>query len=656
MSQRRVLVLGLILSVSPCFAMDVNHGRSPVAGANQSAPISSNISAEDAKVIAEALTAEMGDSCVAGPGESPRIKVSLANVKSISDSMIAQFTKLVEDEIAEKRGPLKIGPPDIMDQMLQSPASIRGFAAYHGLVTRVERGADQNLRKQKRKNFEARVSAMYAGREDISPDTLLKVAEASRGIADILGKPLDYPTRASGPPTRRSYLGMKYYPETKKYFSSLEEVAPALPAMNEFLTAEAEGLKRDTAMVNALADGLALSMPTALITVAKGTVASLTARRALQAVPVAGRATAAAATGGTGQAAAAVPFQVLLLTTMVQTVGNDLRATLTGIGNAEVRNKTKEAIGVIPGASPATSGASAPVPVVEGELAQTAISDAVIASLPRSEGSGAGRISVPVVNNPQKFTDSIIAMREASTAYLRKPELLRHSAVGAQATASSALNSSLQTIVDTRTSNDALMLNMQSFYNTSRRARADYVALAEQAALSRTSTVKREDIEKLSSTLDSDINLMLEKMDDTASLLSNQSENFTRGIAAIETACDEDAKKIFNSWGKYQRVFRDRLGTSPFEGPVSPAKAYLSDAILSRADCVTKKSIARRMEMMRLGTVLTQFKSSCQDIKSWSAAGKAYRTTREMLMRETRSSSTRAQPALPDVTTGAPQP
>lgn len=646
MLQTYVLFLGLILSASPCIAVDANHSGTPVATPNQSGPLSSNVSSEDAQVIAQALSAEMGDSCIAASGESPRIKVSLANVKSISDSMIAQFTKMVEDEIVEKRGPLKIGPPDVMDQMIQNTNSIRGFATYNNLATRTARGSDPKVRSQKRQDFERRIAGIYAGREEVSPETLLKVSEVSTALEDIVSKPMFHPTRGAGGPTKRNYLGVSYAPESKKFFSSLEEVAPALPVMNNFLKTEAEGLRRDTAMVNALTDGLALSMPTALITVAKGTLASAAARQALRSQ---GRNRAdAPILGGAGQSAAAVPFQVLLLTTMVTTIGNDLRATLTGIGNAEVRNKAKEALGVIPDGVPTTSGGVVSSPVVAGELSRNAINDAVIASLPISEDTNGTRISVPVVHDPKKFTDAIAAMREASTAYLRKPELLRHASAGAQAMASSATNASTLTISDTRSSNDALMLNMQSFYNTSQRARADYVALSELATIARTGSIRREDIEGLASTLDSDINQMLEKMDDTASLLMNQSEHFTRGVAAIEAACDEDAKKIFDSWGKYRRVFRDRIGISPSSAPVSPAKAYLADAILSRADCVTKKSIARRMEMMRLGTVLTQLKSNCEDIKNWSSAGKAYRATRDTLMQATLNTS-RGQPALPGV-------
>jgi hypothetical protein len=329
---------------------------------------------------------------------------------------------------------------------------------------------------------------------------------------------------------------------------------------------------------------------------------------------------------------------VLLLSTIVNTVGNDLRTVATNYTTAETKNWGKSFIGLTNPAPAKTEAEFAKDPEAQGELAKKKIEETLLSSLPLSDGGSAKHVEVPAMADPTKFTQAIGSIREATKAYLNKPDLLRHVNAGENVTASSALNASLQTLEDTKSSNDALNLNMQSFYNTSQRASADYIALARHFNDSKKKSVSRDDIDKLAVSLDADINLMLEKMDDSASVLANQSEYFSKGIDAIESACAEDQKKIFNSWGKYRQFFRDKLGVSPWGGPESPAKAYLADAILARADCVTKKSIARRMEMMRLGAVLTQFKSSCQDIKKWSSAGTAYKNVREQLLKRSKAS------------------
>ena len=604
--------------------------------------ISSTIESSDAQILADALTQEMGDSCVPAKDESPRIKVSLANMKKVSDSMIAQFTKMVQEEIAEKRGPIRLGPPEIMNQMIESPSSILAFNRFHNTRTQQTRGGPSLQERQAQaKVLEDQFVGKLADKEGHDALSLHRAAELAAELAPKIQRPFLAPSkgypRSTLPPTKSHLFGVSLSTDKQKFFSSLEEVAPALPNMNAYLASEAAGLKRDTALVTALADGLALSVPTALISVAKqGLLRPATAGVLATMTPGASEAPNAA-----GQVAGA-PVKVMLITTMVQTLRNDLRTTLTTIGNVEVRTKTKEAIGVLPAEAPKSLVRASS----EAEENKD-IEEAVIAALPTSEASGGTKIEVPNVVNPKAFTDAILSIREATKAYLNNPQLLRN-VDSTNAKASSALEATLGTLSDTRSSNDALMLNMQSFYNTSERARADYIAMAGLLKKSRSSKVPRSEIDKLSSTLDSDINLMLEKMDDSASILSNQSEYFSKGIAAINVACASDARAIYDSWGKYRRVFRDKLGASPFSGEVSPSRAYLADAILARADCVTKKSIARRMEMMRLGTVLTQFKSSCADIKRWSAAGKAYRAARDRLVANSKSTSM-VPYALPEV-------
>jgi CTP-dependent riboflavin kinase len=629
-------------------AIKTTEGGTEVLGAN-------NLEMTDAQILAAALTNEMGNSCVPDEGESPRVKYTLGKVKSISDSMIAEFTKMVQDELTEKRGPIKIGPPEIMNQVLASTGRIAAFSNYLDYRNNRPRGQPMAPRIAAREKFEQSFLSSSTKEGDTTREDLLRAAELGAELAPVLHKPLLYSTRGKSTPWKNNYLGVNPAVDRSRFFSSLEDVAPALPTMNKYLADEVEGLKRDTAMVNAFADGLALSVPTAIFTVAKQGLASA----ALKSAATAGTTTLTGAgtppaTGVPADSAAAVPVKVLLLTTILQTVRADLQKVATGISNTELRNKTKEIVGLV---GPEGTIELNPVKATDAEkaantAANAKIEDAVIASLPMRESEGGKRIDVPQVSDPKAFTHAIIAMREASKSYLHNPELLRNTAA-TNAQASSALNATLGTLADTRSSNDALMLNMQSFYNTSQRARADYVAMSKHLEDSKKAPVSRSEIEKLSNTLDSDINLMLEKMDDSASILSNQSEYFSKGLAAIDSACAEDAKKIYASWGKYRRVFRDKIGISPFSGPVSPAKAYLADAVLSRADCITKKSIARRMEMMRLGTVLTQFKSSCEDIKNWSAAGKAYKATRDQLLSKTKPTNT--APIMPDVTREVPQ-
>ncbi|MEO5666965.1 MAG: hypothetical protein ABIR96_02785 [Bdellovibrionota bacterium] len=605
--------------------------------------LSSSLDSSDAQAISDALRLEMGDSCVPTESESPRIKVSLANMKKVSESMISQFTKMVQDEIVEKRGPIKIGPPEIMNQMLANPRSISSFGVYNSLRTQSPRGSSSAARKAATLSVEEKYIATNGDQKDVDVEALHKAGELAAELAPIINHPLIYMTRGNFPPMKNALLGVSLSDDRTKFFSSLEEVAPALPAMNAYLDTEANGLKRDTAMVNALADGLALSIPTAIIGVAKQSIAASVAKTAQMAIG----STAAAATqvtqaasSSSAQNMASTPVKFLFLATVMQTLGNDLRATLTNLGNAEVRTKTKEAIGLVPVAHPSSASESSPsaagIPAVNRD-----IENAVIESLPTVDSSDGKKIVVPNTVDPKTFTDRILAIRDATKSYFNDPELLR-STTSKNANASSALNATQGTLTDTRASNDALVLNMQSFFNTSQRARADYVAMADLLATSKNKTVPRSDIEKLSNTLDSDVNLMLEKMDDSTSILSNQSEYFSKGMTAIEAACASDSMKIYQSWGKYRRVFRDKIGVSPWSGPVSPARAYLADAVLSRADCVNKKSIARRMEMMRLGAVLTQFKSSCEDVKSWSSANMAYKSTRESLIAKSKANTQRA--------------
>jgi hypothetical protein len=634
-------VLPAIASHAP--ALKTTDGGTEVLGTN-------NLEMTDAQILAAALTNEMGNSCVPDEGESPRVKYTLGKVKSISDSMIAEFTKMVQDEITEKRGPIKIGPPEVMNQVLASTGRIAAFSNYLDYRNNRPRGAPMEPRIAAREKFEQSFLSSSTKEGDTTREDLLKAAELAAELSPVLYKPLIYPSRGKAAPWKNNYLGVSPATDRSRFFSSLEDVAPALPAMNKYLADEVDGLKRDTAMVNAFADGLALSVPTAIFTVAKQGIAAAAIKTAATSgtAVLTGGSTPPAA-GAPANSAAAVPIKVLLLTTILQTVRGDLQKVATGIGNTELRNKTKEIVGLV---GPEGTIELNPVKATDAEkaantAANAKIEDAVIASLPMRESEGGKRIDVPQVSDPKAFAHAIIAMREASKSYLHNPELLRNTAA-TNAQASSALNATLGTLADTRSSNDALMLNMQSFYNTSQRARADYVAMSKHLEDSKKAPVSRSEIEKLSNTLDSDVNLMLEKMDDSASILSNQSEYFSKGLAAIDAACAEDAKKIYASWGKYRRVFRDKIGISPFGGPESPAKAYLADAVLSRADCITKKSIARRMEMMRLGTVLTQFKSSCEDMKNWSAAGKAYKATRDQLLSKTKPST--VAPIMPDVT------
>lgn len=621
---------------NPSTAAATSESQAVVTDTFKTTLASTTIDAKDADLVVTAALADMGNSCIADSRTSPRVANTLKNIQASSESIVNEFKGMIRDEISEKKGPLKIGPPEFMNSVIVNTSNLQAYTFYDNAKNHNAGRSYSPAKTDRAKVFE---DWFFKTFKSASKDDLAHATELSMELEPAFAKPLGYPTRGRGGPWKTQYLGVSRDPPTsQKYFSSLEDVAPALGEMNEFLRREAISSARDKAMTNALISGLALSFPSALIGAAKAVAAQkgltiVAGGLAGAAAPVAAEVAATATS-----TAATLPIKTIFFSTILTSMQADLANTFKNFGSGKVMDQIKIAAGTV--------DANPLMTPIAGATAKATQSHETTGLLSLNDDENAGSdahsktsMMQPSSQDPSALVTSMQALRKITDMFLYDPSTTKSSANMLKA--SSASEEINGTINDTKATNDDFLSLMLSFHNQSRQSMVDVDRLSElNSARKSGGAVSSLDLAKISQDLNPDVSSMLLTMDNAVSKLGIQAKHFAADMEAIEKACNDDALRIYKEWGTHRMVWRDKLGLSPTGGPVSPAKAYLAEATLNRADCVYKKSVARQLEMMRGALVLSQFKANCETLKNWDRAARAYKSTYQDLQKSAQKNKT----------------